>query len=50
MTETVEPAAPGRARKPAKAASKELKPPAAGPRAIRIETLAMGAATYTLRR
>src|SRR3569832_2159255 len=36
MTETVEPAAPGRARKPAKAASKELKPPA-GARALTVE-------------
>jgi ribonucleoside-diphosphate reductase alpha chain len=39
MTETVEPAAPGRARKPAKAASKELKPPAAGPRALTVERI-----------
>src|SRR3954469_18939320 len=38
MTETVEPAAPGRARKPAKAASKELKPPAGG-RALTVERI-----------
>src|SRR4051812_35246505 len=38
MTETVEPAAPGRARKPAKAASKELKPPA-DPRALTVERI-----------
>src|SRR3954451_21985288 len=38
MTETVEPAAPGRARKPAKAASKELKPPA-GARALTVERI-----------
>jgi ribonucleoside-diphosphate reductase alpha chain len=42
MTETVEPAAPGRARKPAKAASKELAKEsrsAANPRALTVERI-----------
>src|SRR6058998_3594975 len=38
MTETVEPAAPGRARKPAKPAAKEPRP-AASPRALTVERI-----------